>query len=180
MHSFTTRAGILFGIAGVLGLVGLTRGCGGGEEGRVKFETPEAVMARLTDADDAVAWQAAIDLGRMRATVALSALSTCLRTDERPKLRAAAARSLSQIDTWDAIPALLEGMNDESDLVRKSADAAIIEMIGVDWQFDPDWDKQDREEWLAEFADHIDKERGGWESWQKRRDSPYEVGPGSK
>lgn len=176
---FSPRAGILCAVAGLLGLIVLIRGCGDeAAENLAQFESPEDVIPRLQSDDEAVAWQAATDLGRMRATVALSPLSECLRTDERPKVRAAAALSLGRIDNWGAVDPLLTGMNDKDRLVRASADEAIVEMIGVDWQFDPDWDKSEREEWLEAFADHIQKERGGWESWQKRRKNPYQEGTG--
>jgi HEAT repeat protein len=163
-----------------LALILVFRGCSDDSaQGKVQFESPDALISQLTASDDAIAWQAATDLGRMRATVSLDALSECRRSDTRPKVRAAAALSLGRIDTWDAIPALLEAMNDDTRVVRAAADAAVIEMIGVDWQFDPDWPKDERQEWLAEFAKHIDKERGGWESWQKRRKNPYEPGAGT-
>lgn len=178
MPQFTKRSGILFGIAFIMALIVLLRG-GDGKEGVVEVEPTATVMERLADSDETVARQAAIDLGRMRATISLEPLSECLREHTHPKVRVAAARALRRIDTWDAIPVLIEGMNDSDFKVRSAANASVIDMIGQDWQFDPAWDTDDREDWLEQFAEYVDKERGGWESWQKRRTDPFAPGAGT-
>jgi len=171
MMQFTKRGGILLGIAVVMGLFVILRG--EEEAPPVRYESPEVLAGRLADSDETVAWQAATDLGRLGSPVALDPLSRCMRSETRPRVRAAAARSLAKIGTWDAVAVLVEGMNDEALVVRQASDTAVVSMIGRDWQFDPTWEAEERGPWLEQFAEHVDSERGGWESWQKRKDTPY-------
>lgn len=69
--------------------------------------------------------RAAGELGRMADTAALGALIQCLLGDRESEVRAACAKALGELGESAARPALRAATKDESDGVRKQAEAAL-------------------------------------------------------
>ena len=85
----------------------------------------ETQMQRLSNPDDAARADAAVRLGRMKATRAVASLAQVLASDRSAAVREAAARGLGLIGTTDALPALqCAAQADDDREVRHSAQFA--------------------------------------------------------
>ncbi len=85
----------------------------------------EAQVQRLSSPDDSVRADAAVQLGRMRATRAVPSLAQVLAADRSAAVREAAARGLGLIGTSDALPALQRAAQADDDReVRHTAQFA--------------------------------------------------------
>jgi hypothetical protein len=88
--------------------------------------TIEAHLQRLSDANEQVRSESALQLGRLRAAEAIDPLAATLAGDSNPKVREAAARALGLIGSSKALPALQQASQVDSDpTVRHSAEFSI-------------------------------------------------------
>ena len=85
-----------------------------------------AVMAKLNDGSDTVRRDAAVELGRLKATYAVDVLMTMLAKDSSPVARDGAARALGLIAERRSLNALIFAAQADDDReVRRSAQFAV-------------------------------------------------------
>jgi HEAT repeat protein len=83
-------------------------------------------IQQLTDANDGVRSESALQLGRLRAPEAIDPLAATLAGDRSPQVREAAARALALIGSPKALPALQHAALADADAtVRHSAEFSI-------------------------------------------------------
>jgi len=97
-------------------------------------------LPRLKKATKDPDWQvrhAAVDgVGRLgREGDPLFLIDVLKNTKEEPKVRAAAVARLGDMRYWDAGPAILDAMEDASDIVRARAGVALRRLITVDFEY---------------------------------------------
>jgi len=71
-------------------------------------------------------------------------IATLRDMSEDPRVRAAAATGLGRIGALDALPYLLEAMDDDSRIVRARANAAFVHLTGRDFMFRADAPREER------------------------------------
>ena len=84
----------------------------------------------------------------------LTLIRRLVKEGKSAEVRSAAILGLSH--DWDSIPTLIEGMRDESALVRGRAAAACGKLLGARYQFDPKAEEKAREEVIRQMQASFD------------------------
>lgn len=94
-----------------------------------------AKLAReLLDSDDESArFTAATELGRLGDPTAISALSRAVADDAHYLVRRASARSLGSLKAWNAVPVLIDALEEKEAYVAQQAGYALEEITGQDF-----------------------------------------------
>lgn len=100
-----------------------------------------------------------IALGRLGRKTDPEVLAQALQADPSPEVRAAAARWIGLVRYWEGMPALIQGMNDPSEQVRRDAGAAVRQL----WERDFLYRADDPPEKRARVVEFIRQE---WEGYQ--------------
>ena len=117
----------------------------------------------LRDSRPQVRAAAAAAMGkfRLRESVDVNTLTTLLDDpDEAGEVRAAAAQSLGRMRIWQAMPSLVDALEDPDPLVRGRAGASVRRMLGVDFGFRANASLADRER-------AVRKIRSSWQGFQQ-------------
>ena len=86
----------------------------------------------LSDPDAGVRFSAAVELGKTGFKGAVEPLAKVLEKDKDTFVRRAAARSLGELDAWNAVPALIETLGAKEYFVAITAHKAILKVTGFD------------------------------------------------
>jgi len=86
-----------------------------------------------------------VALGQLGAQTDPTVLVKALETDPAPQVRATAAKWIGNLRYWEGMPALIQGLRDPSEQVRRSAYAAVRRLWARDFLYRPDADPKERE-----------------------------------
>ena len=115
-------------------------------------------IKRLRDADEDIVFSATIELARLKALRATPHLVDVLKKHKDFYARLGAATALGEIQSVEAVPALIEALNDRDDLVRTAASEALHRITGQDFNFVSGLTKNERiriqKKWRAWWKDH--------------------------
>ncbi|MHC4470961.1 MAG: HEAT repeat domain-containing protein [Planctomycetota bacterium] len=120
-------------------------------DGKVPPATAEDLIKRLTAADRAVRFDAAIRLGGMDAPNAVAPLVKVLKGDRDTFVRRAAARSLASLHAISAVPDLIETLGDREYFVAVAAGKALFDLTRHEFGY-KDGLSRDQVEKLVESA----------------------------
>jgi hypothetical protein len=117
-------------------------------------------IKRLRDSDEDIVFSATIELARLKALRATPALVKVLRSHKDFYARLGAATALGEIQSVDAVPDLIEALNDKDDLVRTAASEALHRITGQDFNFVSGLTKNERvriqKKWRAWWRENED------------------------
>lgn len=115
-------------------------------------------IKRLRDRDEDIVFSATIELARLKALRATPHLVDVLEKHKDFYARLGAATALGEIQAVEAVPALIEGLNDRDDLVRTAASEALHRITGQDFNFVSGLTKNERiriqKKWRAWWKDN--------------------------
>ncbi len=132
------------------------------------------VEAALADARPRVREAAAIALGRVAGRRKAGRLAQLLREDDSANVRAAAARALNEARAYEEMDALLQGMSDDSPLVRRWSGQAVEQITGMSFGYDPEAPAPQRQRAITQVRDlwpsmlRVIREREGGEQGPER------------
>jgi hypothetical protein len=92
-------------------------------------------IERLEDSDADIVFSATIELARLKALRAATALVRVLDRHKDFYARLGAATALGEIEAADAVANLIEALEDKDDLVRTAASEALHRITGQDFNF---------------------------------------------
>ena len=112
----------------------------------------------LHDKNESVAFSAALELGRLKDLRATDPLIATLRHHRDYYVRLAAATALGDIEALDAVPYLIDTLNDKDALVRTAASDALQKVTGHRIDLSPEFDEDQRravqETWRTFWKDN--------------------------
>jgi HEAT repeat protein len=124
---------------------------------------PAELRPALVDARPEVRETAFVEYGRLGDRDHVDVINSALTADTSPAVRAAAARSLAELHSWNGLDALLRAVRDPDVFVRRCAMESIQSILSVHYAFNPE--ASDAE--LADLVGHIRRElpalRGAYE-----------------
>jgi len=128
------------------------------KEDEQRLQEIERWRKRLRDADEDVVFSATIQLAHLKALEAAPDLLRVLEKHKKFYPRLGAATALGEIQAVDAVPALIEALNDKDDLVRTAASEALHLITGQDFNFVSGLTKNERirvmKKWRAWWRDN--------------------------
>ena len=128
-------------------------------------------IKRLRDSDEDIVFSATIELARLKALRATPELALVLNKHKDFYARLGAATALGEIKAIEAVPDLIEALDDKDDLVRTAADEALQRITGEDFNFVSGLTKNERiriqKKWRAWWKDHEDELRRKLDQVQK-------------
>jgi hypothetical protein len=104
-------------------------------------------------------YEALTSFGRVRRDDAPQVRAIMTNPHNETRVRAAAADALGEIADWEAIPQLLEAMNDPDPIVRGRAGVAAQKIVGADYHFRAEAPEEERREIMGLI----------WQYWESRR-----------
>jgi hypothetical protein len=110
-------------------------------------------IARLRDPDDDIVFSATMELARLGALRAASALVEVLDKHRDFYARLGAATALGQLKACDAVPDLIEALDDKDDLVRTAANDALMLITDQNFNFVPGMSRVERGRVQKKFKD---------------------------
>ncbi len=115
-------------------------------------------IRRLKDGNENIRFSATLELGRLKDLRAVAALTEVLRKDRDYYVRLGAATALGDIRAVDAIPTLIDALNDSDALVRTAANDALQAITEQPFEFVPGMSKSERrklqKKWKDWFTDN--------------------------
>ncbi len=114
----------------------------------------------LKDPNAGIAFSATLELGRLKDLRAVPALTATLKTYRDFYVRLGAADALRELKACDAVPALMEALDDKDDLVRTAANQALIFITGHQEPFAATLPKPE-----------LRRAQKAWEKWWKENEA---------
>jgi hypothetical protein len=97
-------------------------------------------------------------------------LNQAVTQDPAPAVRAAAAKALGNLRSWNGTDALLRGLSDSDPFVRECSYMAIQRIIGVRYQYDPEGPPAQRAQMAAMIRRDLPKFKNAYDYDMKRQD----------
>lgn len=97
-------------------------------------------------------------------------LNQAVTQDPAPAVRAAAAKALGNLRSWNGTDALVRGLSDPDPFVRECSYMAIQRIIGVQYQYDPEGPPAQRAQMASLIRRDLPKFRGAYEYDMKRQE----------
>ena len=118
----------------------------------------ERWIQRLKDANENIRFSATLELGRLKDLRATAPLVQVLEKDKDYYVRLGAATALGDLKAVDAVPALIEALNDSDALVRTAANDALQAISEQPFEFVPGMSKSERrklqKQWKGWFEEN--------------------------
>jgi len=118
------------------------------------------LVPNLADANPSTRWEAVDELGRSKDPAVIPHIAPLLR-DSDLFVRMCAARVLADLGTLQAVPALIDALEDAEPTVRESAWHALRTLTGKDFKFDPQGNDADRQKKVKSWREWWKKEGEG-------------------
>lgn len=135
------------------------------------------VERALTDRRPELRHAAAAEFSRVTDRHNVAPLNKALASDGNPMVRAAAARSLGELRSWNGLDRLLASMDDPDPFVRRAASDAVQNILGLRFQFDPHGQEQDRRRVIAQVRAELPRLRPAYEAYMRKLESAQESTP---
>jgi hypothetical protein len=118
------------------------------------------LVPNLADANPSTRWEAVDELGRSKDPAVIPHIAPLLR-DSDLFVRMCAARVLADLGTLQAVPQLIDALEDSEPTVRESAWNALRTLTGKDFKFDPQGNEADRQKKVKSWREWWKKEGEG-------------------
>jgi hypothetical protein len=113
----------------------------------------------LKDPNAGIAFSATLELSRLKDLRAVAALVNALKTYRDFYVRLGAADALRELKACDAVPSLIDALDDKDDLVRTAANQALIHITGH------------QEPFAANLpGNELKRAQKGWTTWWKENE----------
>lgn len=131
-------------------------------------EARQAVDAAARDARPAVREAAMSQYARVGSRDDVGVLRSAVATDREPAVRAAAAKTLGELRSWNGLEALLAGLNDSDVYVRRCSMAAIERITGVHYPYDADGPADQRARMAAVIRADLPKLKPAYDAYMRK------------
>lgn len=130
------------------------------------------LVEMVEDRNEGEAWQAITDLGKTRDLANRAVFEKALE-DERPAVRAAAAKALGRLENWETIPVLLDVMEHDEDAdVRRAAQSALHRTMALEFEFDPGAGPTERALAVAHIRKVYPDQKPLYDAYMERKRNP--------
>jgi len=110
-------------------------------------------IERLKDSNENIRFSATLELGRLKDLRAAAPLVEVLREDKDYYVRLGAATALGDMKACDAVPALVEALDDKDTLVRTAANDALQAITGQAFEFVTEMSGRERRKVMKQWRD---------------------------
>jgi len=121
-------------------------------------EAFEKAIRKLRDPDNGIAFSATYDLRDLKDLAATPFLVETLKVHKDYYVRMGAATTLGELRSCDAVPALLDALEDKDDIVQQAAAEALTTITGQDQRWVVGLTKKERrtkrDEWAKWWKEH--------------------------
>ena len=114
-------------------------------------------IRRLGDGNENIRFSATLELGRLKDLRATDPLVTVLKGDKDYYVRLGAATALGDLRAADAIPPLIDALNDSDALVRTAANDALQAVTEQPFEFVPGMSKSERRKLQKKWKDWFEE-----------------------